>query len=784
MARKKKKKLKVLKWILALFAISVASLFAFYLSVRWELWEPLPSEQQLSNIRQSEATEIFASQGELLGKYFIFDRQPVEYAEIPEHLINALIATEDARFYQHNGVDRRSLLRVIFKTILLRDESSGGGSTISQQLIKNLYPRKNHGVFTMPVTKTKEAILATRLEKIYSKEEILTLYLNTVPFGDNTFGIESAAEKFFGKAASDLNLEESAVIVGMLKASYNYNPRLFPDRSVKRRNVVLKQMEKYNYLTAEEYGITSKEPLTLDYTPFNHKDGIAPYFRASLRQKVQNWLQEYNDSTGSDYNLFTSGLKIYTTLDFEMQKLAEEAMVTHLTALQKDFETSYGNNAPWIKNKAILNDALESSHVYKKLKDKGLSEKQIIDSLSIKHNVELWDWSGKKIVKASTLDSIRHYQKFINAGVLSVDPFSGEIKTWVGGIDYEHFQYDHVRQSKRQVGSTFKPIVYATALENGVKPCKFYSARQVTYANYNNWTPVNSGGDDYDKQYAMKTALSKSVNTVAVKVMEDGGINNVIDLAYQMGITSEIPELPSIALGVAEISVLELAEAYTSFLNRGKPSTPFFIRRIENGKREVLAEFKPQVAEEPVFSETTRQLMIEMMKGVIEEGTGRRLRWKYGLKNDIAGKTGTTQDNKDGWFVGLTPRLLTVTWVGADDHRIGFRTTAMGQGANSALPIFGLMQQKMVADPGFDRYTASRFPPPSTAILNALNCAPEKKNGLLNRVFTDNEKPKVTRFKYEAQTVTPKKKEGILKKIGNLFKRKDKKKKKRKRDKG
>lgn len=778
MTKTKKKKTKLLKWLAGLCLAFLIGIFGFFLSVYWQLWEPLPSREQLSNIRQSEATEIYAEGGELLGKYFIFDRQPIEFDQIPSGLINALIATEDSRFYKHNGVDRRSLARVIFKTILLQDESAGGGSTLSQQLIKNLYPRKDHGFFSMPVTKVKEGILATRLEKIYSKEEILTLYLNTVPFGDNTFGIESASEKFFGRSAEDLTLEESAVIVGMLKASYRYNPRLFPERSQLRRNVVLNQMQKYGYLTSEEYSIASKKPLTLSYRSFSHDKGIAPYFRASLRAKVQGWLKAYNDSTGNDYNLFTSGLKIYTTLDYQMQQLAEESMKEHLSALQTGFEKSYGKNAPWIKNADIIKGDLVKSTAYQRLKAKGLSEKEILDSMNTKHNIELWDWQGSKVVQASTLDSIRHYKKFINAGVLSVSPFSGEVKAWIGGIDFEHFQYDHVRQSKRQVGSTFKPIVYATALENGIEPCKFYSARQVTYANYNNWTPTNSGQPDYDKRYAMKAALSGSVNTVAVKVMEDGGMNNVIALARQMGIESDIPEVPSIALGTAELTVMELAKAYTSFLNDGKPASPYFISRVENAQGEVLASFESSIAETSVFSQETREIMIEMMKGVIEEGTGQRLRRIYGLRNDIAGKTGTTQDNKDGWFVGLTPRLVTVTWVGADDHRVGFKTTAMGQGANSALPIFGLLQQKMNADSQFDRYTQVTFPPPSINTLNRLGCVSEKREGLLSRAFVNNDKPQISAFKNDTKTAEPKKKEGVFKKIGNLFKRKKKKEKK------
>ena len=781
MTKARQRRKKVLKWLGLCLFTGLLLLVAFYFSVRFEFWTQLPDEEQLAEIRQSEATEIYAEGGELLGKYFIFDRQPVTFEELPKHLTEALIATEDARFYEHNGVDRRSLARVIIKTILLRNESSGGGSTISQQLIKNLYPRERHGVFTMPVNKVREAICATRLEKVYSKEEIITLYLNTVPFGDNTFGVESASEKFFGKPVSDLTLEESAVIVGMLKASHGYNPRLFPERSLRRRNTVLEQMYKYGYLTDEERKITRNRPLKLDYKPYNHKDGIAPYFRAELRKQAGQWLKAYNEEHGTQYNLFTSGLKIYTTLDYGLQQLAEEAMVEHMSQLQFQFEKSYGRNAPWLKNEAAIESAIKRSRTYKRLKARGLEDKAIRDSLDRPSKVELFSWKGKEVTAGSSLDSLKHYLKFLNTGVLSVNPYSGAVKTWIGGIDFEHFQYDHVRQSKRQVGSTFKPFVYATALEQNIDPCKYYPAKPVTYADYNDWTPTNSGGVDNDKDYAIKAALSKSINTIAVKVLFETGLSPVIDLAKDMGITSDLPESPSLALGAAELSVFELAKAYTSFLNNGKPATPYFMSRIENNQGEVLAEFGPEIAENPVFTERTRQLMVEIMKGTVNEGTAIRLRSRYGLKNDIAGKTGTTQNNKDGWFVALTPRLVTVTWVGADDHRIGFRTTGMGQGANSALPIFALMTQKMNKDLQFDRYTQARFAPPSMAVMNEMGCAPEKDYGILKRAFTNNDKPKTVTFKSDSTAEAPKKKRGFF---GRLFGKKDKKDKKKKRKKG
>jgi len=776
MTKSRKPKRKLLKWGLRILIFGISAILLFYFSVYLQVWGPLPNQNQLTEIRQSKASEVYASNGKLIGKFYIFDRQPINYDEIPQHLIHALIATEDARFYDHKGIDNRSLLRVIFKSLLLQDESSGGGSTISQQLAKNLFPRKNHGIFSMPVNKTREAIIATRLEKAYTKEEIITLYLNTVPFGDNTFGIESAAGKFYSKKARELTLAESAVLIGMLKASHLYNPRVFPERSKTRRDVVLNQMSRYGYLTAEEVSIAKSQKLQLSYRGFSHEDGLAPYFREQVRKTLESWTANNKNEQGDAYNLYTSGLKIYTTLDYDMQRMAEEAMTEHMSKLQTDFEESYEKNAPWLKNAALIESTIEKLPKYKALKASGRTKKQIMDSLAVKYEMELFDWSGKKVVKASPIDSAIHYLKFLNTGMLSIDPRSGAVKSWIGGIDFEHFQYDHVNQAKRQVGSTFKPIVYTAALEAGVDPCKHYSAQQVTYTNYDNWTPTNSGDEgNYDLNYSMKGALSNSVNTVAVKVLEDAGLQNVIGQAQRMGITSNMPQVPSIALGTAEISLIEMIEAYSSYVNSSRTVRPYFITSIEDSRGELIAEFKPEVNEDQAFSEATRQSIIEMLKATVDEGTASRLRWKYGLSNDIAGKTGTTQSNKDGWFVGITPKLLTITWVGVDDHRIGFRTTNMGQGANSALPIYGLMMQKMNADKNFNSITRAKFPPPSIEVLNQLGCQPIQEDGFLKRLFTNDEKPKPMKFDNKAAE----EKEGIFSKIGNLFKRKDKKEKKK-----
>lgn len=773
MAKKKKSVRKIFKILLVLFLSGTVGLLSFIASVIWGFWEPLPSQQQLADIRQSEATEILDVNGELLGKYFIFDRQPVSYEELPEHLINALIATEDARFYEHNGIDQRSLLRVVIKTILMGDESSGGGSTISQQLIKNLFPRKDHGIFTMPVNKTKEAYLATQIEKIYTKEEILTLYLNTVPFGDNTFGVESAAEKFFSLKASELSLEESAVIVGMLKASYLYNPRLFPERAKARRNTVIDQMQRYGYLNHEAAKIATEQPMKLRYKAFSHNAGVAPYFRAQLQKDLNEWLTAYNKENGTDLDLFTSGLQIETTINIEMQQMAEEAMASHMRSLQTAFERSYGNRAPWDINTSMVEEAVKNTSHYERLKASGLTTAQIEDSLERKRKIELWDWQGKQVVEASTIDSIRHYLKLLNAGMISLEPTSGEVRAWIGGINFEHFQYDHISQAKRQVGSTFKPIVYAAALEQGVSPCDYIPARAVTYENYDNWTPKNSGEIDEEKSYAVKAALAQSINTIAVRLLEEAEVYNILQLAENLGIESEIPPVPSIALGTPQISMLEMAQAYTAFVNNGKTAKPFYIRRIRDKDGEVIASFKPSISDEKAISDQTRLTMIEMMKGVVNEGTAGRLRWKYGLQNDIAGKTGTTQDNKDGWFVALTPRLITLSWVGADDHRIGFKNTAMGQGANSALPIYALYQQKLNRSYGFDRYTGAQFPPPPMRIAESLNCNLEKAPGFFSKIFTNPDKPKISGLSIDTATAEQKK-PGLFKRIGNLFKRKKK----------
>lgn len=733
--------------IMAITALLVL-FFGLYASIYFGLWGHVPDKKELANVDQSEATKVLDRKGKLIGKYFTFDREPVKFDTLPENLIHALLATEDARFYEHDGIDERSLMRVFVKTILMSDESAGGGSTITLQLAKNLFGRDDFGFMSLPVNKLRESIVAERLEELYTKQEILTMYLNTVPFSDNTYGIQSATHKFFDKDAADLKLEESAVLVGSLKANHSYNPRLFPERSQLRRDVVLHQMQKYGYISKRKMRQLTSQPIELNYRYYSQSNGTAPYFRQYVKVQLRELLddKEYRKEDGSKYNLTSDGLRVYTTLDKQLQEYAEAAMTKRMTKLQTAFEKAYGSQPPWEKESLIEKKAAQLSE-YKRLKSKGLSKDQIMDSLSVKKEMEWFSWEGSEVEKHSTLDSLQHYLKILNTGMLSLDPDDGAIRTYIGGNDYRFFQYDHVRQSKRQVGSTFKPFVYATAIQDGMDPCRYFSAEEVTYTDEDNWTPKNADGkNDKDMNYSMKGALSKSLNTIAVKVLYETGIEKTIKQAHKMGIDSDIEEVPSIALGTQELGLMEMARAYTCFVNDRRPVTPFAITKIENRRGKVIADFtEDENAEDegdPVFDKRTQEIMLEFMKETVNSGTASRLRSVYGLRNDLAGKTGTTQDNKDGWFVGLSPELVNVVWVGNDHHEIGFRSTRLGQGARSALPIFARFWQSVNKDDDFDQLTQARFPRASRGVREALDCDMKKRDGFFKRLFSGGKKEK------------------------------------------
>jgi len=738
---------KLIRYTIRIASVCLALFVLFIISIYAGAWGKIPSGKELVALGYKRASEVYSADSVLIGKYYIYDRQPIAYEDFPKHLVNALVATEDARFYEHSGVDYQSLFRVLVKTLLLQDASSGGGSTLSQQLAKNLYPRQGEGSFWLAVNKFKEMITAGRLESLYSKDELLEQYLNTVSFGDNTYGIESASLKFFGKHAADLSVNEAATLVGMLKATHAYNPRIYPENSQDRRNVVLTAMVNNGYLDKPVRDSLSGLPIELHYRHFEPDEGIAPYFREAVRKQLLQWAEAEREK-GNEYNIYTSGLKIYTTLNSKMQELAESAMKEHMARLQGQFEKSHGKKAPWLTDRGLLKRIVHRSAPYKKLIDSGLNPNQAWDSLSRPHTMTLSDWDGEQEVQASTIDSLRHYLKFLNVGSLSIDPATGEVKTWIGGIDHRHFKFDHISQSKRQVGSTFKPILYTAALEEGMDPCTYFSAQQVVYENLEDWAPGNSGDkDEVYLNYSMEEALSKSVNTVAVKVLEETGIPPVIEQARKMGISSSLPALPSLALGTAAIGIEELAGAYAAFVNSGKPVKPYLIRSIKDAKDSVLTQFEPEIKDTPAFSETSRAVMLEFLKATANTGTAARLRSQYGLHNDIAGKTGTTQNNKDAWFVGVTPHLIDVSWVGLDHHEIGFPTTALGQGANAALPLFAIYLQKMNKDPEFRDITRAKFPSPPEDITSLLDCEPVKKDGFFKRLFKNPNKTKKRKFR-------------------------------------
>ena len=748
------------KRLIQAFLTGLLLLVLFWFSVYLGLWGKLPSSDELKDIKYAEASLLLDVENELLGKYFIFDRQIIQYEDLPKHLVEALVATEDSRFYEHSGVDYTSLMRVFFKSILMQDNSSGGGSTISQQLVKNIYPRQEHGWFSMPVNKVKEMILAQRFESIYSKQDIIALYLNTVPFSENVFGIESASQRFFSAKVNNLNLAQSATLVGTLKAPHGYNPRLFIERSQLRRDVVLQQMEKYGYIDATLKKKTSNILLEINYRKFNHTDGVAPYFREKVRLEVMNLLDSLNVTNDTTYDLYKDGLEIHTTLDIDMQRYAENAMQRHMAALQKQFENAHGKKAPWLNNKALIEKQIKNLILYKNLKKQKWSEKAIMDSLNVISKFTGFSWDEDEVLEGSIIDSLKNAIKFLNTGFVAVEPQTGAIKVYVGGIDFEHFKYDHVSVAKRQVGSTFKPIVYATALEQGIEPCAYYPVKEITYTNQKNWTPTNGGIDEVDRHlnYSLEKALSESVNTIAVQVLEDVGINTVIAQARKMGITSDLPEVPSLALGTAELSMLELIAAYTSFANDGRVSKPFYITNIEDKYGTVIYESETTEVLPEVFSEQTRQIMLEMMKSTINTGTAARIRSQYGLKNDLAGKTGTTQNNKDGWFIGVSPKLVMLSWVGNDDHRIGFSNSGIGQGANSALPIVALFLKQMNADQQFNTITKAQFETPSYAVINALACESEKRDGFLKRLFKKDQKER----EFDTASGEKEKKKGVF----------------------
>lgn len=757
---------RILLSLVGLFVIGVLAIVLFFYAVKWQIFGPLPTEDDLLKIRNATATVVYSADEEVLGKIFTENRTNAKVDDLPQHLLDALVATEDARFYEHEGVDQRSMLRVIVKSIILQDESAGGGSTLTQQLAKNLYGRKSHGVLTMPVNKFKEIILATRLEKLYSKRQILQLYLNTVPFSDNTYGIEAASNRFFSKKPKDLSIEESAVLIGMLKASTYYNPRLHPDHSMGRRNVVMHQMYRYDYLTEDEYDSLKVLPLELNYNDVAD-DAKAPYFLVHVKKKAKTLIENLKDTNGEPYSLESDGLKIYTTLNADMQRYAEAAMKAHMAKLQVLFNKHWGNRKPWGSQVGIFENELKRSRSYQNLVNRKLSKDSLNYYLNEKHPVQLYAPDGDMVKEMSIRDSVEYYVRLLNSGFFAMQPQTGEVLTWVGGLNHRFLPYDHVL-AERQAASTFKPIVYATALAQGGKPCDYIENNQRIYENYENWAPRNYD-DNYGGFYSMKAALAKSINVAAVQTIFEAGIGNVISMAHQMGITSNIPNDPSISLGTASISLYDMVRAYAVFANGGERVEPYMITRIETADGEVLYEKKGASKSVYVFDEEVATEMNYMLQAVVNEGTGAKLRNVYGLRNDLAGKTGTAQNYTDGWFIGYNPKLVAGAWVGASSPVVHFKTGTYGSGSAMALPIFGKFMQSVNRNPDLKTYSWASFKPLSAKEMSDFDCPDFREENVMDKfldLFKREEGKEIrqSRDREENQSQS-KEKKGLLKRI-------------------
>ena len=682
----------------------------------------LPDQADLAGIRTFNASELYTADDVLLGKYFIENRISATAEELPPELINALIATEDARFFEHRGIDLRAAMRVLFKTLLGGDAAAGGGSTLSQQLAKNIYPRRRYKLLSLPTNKIREMIIARRLETVYSKSELLHLYLNTVPFGENVFGVKVAAHRYFDSSLTELRPEESATLIGMLKATSYYNPVRFPERARDRRNVVLTQMHKYGYLDAVALDSLSNKPLNTNYIREGDHEGLAPYFREHVRLELKSALDTLRKPDGSAYNLYTDGLRIHTTIDSRIQRHAERAVQVQMRTLQQNFDRHWASGKAY-GDESTLQLAVERSQRYQRLRAKGWNEEAIRAVFDEPTRMRLFSWDGDPVVKTiSPLDSVKYYLALLRTGLLAMRPTDGAILAWVGGPDHHYFQYDHVL-AERPVGSTFKPVVYAQAIRAGIPPCEYQPNRLVTYTEYEDWKPENANGE-YGGWYSLAGGLSKSVNSVAVHLITNVGIDSVRQLATRMGWGTEIPNVPSIALGTVESNLLQATQAYATFANGGKKITPFYLSRIESRTGDTLwvRPARRSGQHETVIDPITNSIMLELLQTVVDSGTARRLRYEFGITGDLAGKTGTTQNHADGWFIGFQPNLVTGVWVGGEYPSIRFRTLSQGQGGRTALPIWGEFIRSVQRDSDFSAWRRGRFPEPPDSIKWKLDC--------------------------------------------------------------
>ncbi|MCK8482214.1 penicillin-binding protein 1A [Psychroserpens algicola] len=741
-----------------LFAGGVFAFFFMFLLASWGALGEMPDHTILENPKTFLATEIISSDGKTLGKFYLDDnRTPVDYEELPKQLVDALVATEDIRHYDHSGIDFRGTMRAIVKM-----GRGGGASTISQQLAKQLFTKQvSSNKIQRVFQKVREWVIAIRLERQYTKEEIIAMYFNIYDFGNNADGIRSASRIYFGKEPKDLELKESAMLVGMFKNSSLYNPRPHrnPEGVKNRRNVVLAQMNKYEYISEQLKDSLQKTELDLNYSPESHREGTATYFRAYLDKFMKDWIKKNPKPDGSTYNLYNDGLKIYTTIDSRMQEYAEDAVARHMPRLQAEFDNQNtpdrNKTAPFLdlepqEIKDLMNASMKRSERWRVLRAQGKSEKEIVASFEKPVQMSIFAWKDGQPSEIDTvmkpIDSMRYYKSFLQPGMMSMDPQTGHVKAWVGGMNYRHFQYDHVKQGKRQVGSTFKPFVYATAIDQlHLSPCDTIPRQQITieaekYGNPEPWTAKNSDGR-YDGFLTLKSALGNSVNTATARLMDKVGPEPVVDMAKNLGITSEIPAVPAISLGTPDISVYEMVAAYATFANKGVYNKPVMVTRVEDKNGTILYQFTPETKD--VLSAEVAYTTVNLMQGVVESGSGSRLRdsWRanqtlykeiitgypYELTNPIAGKTGTTQNQSDGWFMGMVPNLVTGVWVGAEDRAAHFKHISYGQGASMALPIWGMYMKSCYADEELG-ISKDNFEKPANLSIE-VDCAKWKGNG-------------------------------------------------------
>ena len=709
----------ILIWFVVLSPFIVVFTLVSFAS--FEFFGPLPTFDQLENPKNNLATEIISVDSVVIGRYFFENRTSAAQEEIPANFINALIAAEDIRFREHSGVDARALLRAAYGVVYGKGQS-GGASTITQQLAKMLFTKDPASGIDRVKQKLKEWVISAKLERRYTKDEILLMYLNRYDWVNNAVGIKSASRVYFNKSPINLNIQESAMLVGMLKNSALYNPNRRLELTEKRRNIVLSQMKKYSFISDTLYDSLVKQPIILDFKKASHNEGLAPYFREYLRDKMKSWCSTKIKSDGSRYNLYTDGLKIYTTIDSRLQKFAEEAVTTHLSTLQEDFYNHWEGytNAPFPKDfepeqiDAIIDQAMKRSVRYKRLKSQGKKTDEIRKIFDQNTAMQLFSWNGKIDTILSPRDSLVYSKFFLHSGLMSMEPSTGFVKAYVGGINYENFQYDHVTAGKRQVGSTFKPFLYSLAIQEGYSPCYQVPNVPVVFDKYKwklekDWSPKNSGDEELEGlTLTLKYGLANSINSVTAYIMKQFGPHAVVDLARKLGIKSKILAVPSLCLGTFDLSVYEMTGAYSTFSNKGVWVEPVFVTKIEDKNGVVLERFIPKSNE--AMSEKTADVMVRLLQGVVDgvysptankrSGTGVRLKYRYGFKNEIGGKTGTTQNQSDGWFMGITPNLVTGVWTGCEDRSVHFRDITNGQGANMALPIFAEYMQRVYADTG------------------------------------------------------------------------------------